>query len=54
MWWHILLIPAPQRLRKESQEFEVSLDHIVRPSLKKTKHPPEIGAQKGQVIALPL
>jgi hypothetical protein len=34
-WWHMPVIPALGRLRQEDCEFEVYLNYIVKPYLKK-------------------
>jgi hypothetical protein len=37
VWWGIPVIPVLERLRQGDNEFQTSLDYIVRHSLKKTK-----------------
>jgi hypothetical protein len=36
-WWYTPMIPTLGRLGQEDQEFKVSLNYILRPSLKKKK-----------------
>jgi hypothetical protein len=37
VWWHILVIPALGRQKREDCEFQGSLDYTVRPCLIKKK-----------------
>jgi hypothetical protein len=34
IWWHMLVIPALQRLRQEVLKFEGSLGYLARPCLR--------------------
>jgi hypothetical protein len=46
VWWHILVTPAPRRLRQEDYKLEACPGYIVRPCLKTRKNYPHFIDEK--------